>query len=160
MLTATITINTDEVIANTIFDEGMIEAGKDGLYAGGEEVLSYISEYPPISEANMVGPYPKRWYTRGIGPHWALKGGGFNFRKTSQIMADRWSIERRNDGSEVIVGNNATYAPFVHGADKQPLFHAKRGWRTDEQTVELMRPVVLEKVREFVKKYLETKGTK
>jgi len=157
MITVKLTINADEVIANTVFDPGMITAAYDGLYSGGEHVMEVVSEYPPVSEANTPGPYPNKWYVRGTGPHWALKGGGFHFRKTSEQLNKRWTIDTTDDGATVVIGNNASYAPDVHSLELQPAFHADRGWKTAEAVIESERPIVIEKIKETIGAYLESR---
>lgn len=148
-----ITFNLEEVIGDLTKDMELIaDAAKDGLYAGGSELMDSISEYPPTSEANESGPYPKKWYVRGIGSHWALKKGGFHFSKNSQQLNKRWAIEKQDKGSTVVIGNNATYAPFVHDKDHQAPFHGQRGWKTAQDVIDDGgRDIVIRNIRDFVK---------
>lgn len=139
--------------------ESIASAARDGLFAGGKEVMDIISWYPPTSEANEPGPYPKKWYVRGVGSHWALKGGGFNFRRNSQQLNKRWAIKQLDDGNTVVIGNNATYAPYVHDQTMQPAFHSRRGWRTAQEVLtEQGREIVIENIRNFVKAELDRRN--
>ncbi len=96
-----------------------------------EQVKGFIAPYAPASEANMPN---HRWYERGFGPRWRLKGGRIGGRKTSEILEDSWEVERKGFNAEV--GSRASYAPVVHSAREQAGFHADRGWVTDEQAVD------------------------
>lgn len=98
------------------------------------EVQGTIAPYPPASEANSPGNANGRWYERGYGPKWLTKAG-VHGRKTSQMLGRRWVI-KAHGGMGWAVGNTATYSPFVHSAEKQARFHAKRRWVTDQQTIE------------------------
>jgi hypothetical protein len=125
---ASISINLQDIerIARKL---DLLPAFVAGVQAGGVHVKSVIDVYPPSTDANSPGPYPKRWYERGYGPKWALKAGGVHGRKSSETLGRRWTIVAYNDGLSCKVGNNATYARFVHDLDRQPFFHAARGWK-------------------------------
>jgi len=110
-----------------------IRAGLQGIAA---EVQGTIAPYPPASEANSPGNANGRWYERGYGPKWLTKAG-VHGRKTSQMLGRRWAI-KPHGGMGWTVGNTATYSPFVHSAEKQARFHAKRRWVTDAQAVEVV----------------------
>lgn len=83
---------------------------------------------------NAVAPYPpaptytgrKRWYERGYGNRWRRKDGSVGGRKISQFLNRSWYSEPRGQ-AEVVVGNKATYAPWVHGS-KQTKVNEKYGW--------------------------------
>lgn len=93
------------------------------------EVQGEIAPYPPSTIANSPGNPTGRWYERGYGPKWRTKAG-VHGRKTSQTLGRRWAVRQRGMGA--VVGNAASYAPYVHNKPKQAGFHAQRGWQTDE----------------------------
>lgn len=134
----------------------LLPAFKAGVLAGAGHVKKVIAVYPPQTDGNMPGPYPKRWYVRGYGPHWALKGGGINREKTSEQLGQRWTYRPTNDGLSAVVGNNASYAEEVQGAQKQKAVHARHGWLTDEtvaeQEADNVRDLVSESIREEIKR--------
>jgi hypothetical protein len=52
-------------------------------------------------------------------------------------LGRRWTtnVERKSDGLVGKVGNNTPYGPWVQSAQFQTRFHARTGWRTDEQFI-------------------------
>lgn len=97
--------------------------------------LDWISVYPPESAANQPKPYPGRWYQRGFGSKWALKGGGSNGRQTSEHLGDNWAVADQGAIGATIT-NTTSYAAVVQSAAKQPEYHRRHGWRTDRSLVE------------------------
>jgi hypothetical protein len=83
---------------------------------------------------NVIAPYPpaptyqnrKRWYERGYGNRWRRKDGSIGGRKTSQFLNRSWYSEPR-DSVTVVLGNRATYAPWVHGT-RQTKVNQEYGW--------------------------------
>ena len=55
-------------------------------------------------------------------------------RKTSETLGRRWGVERRGTIGAVL-GNIATYSPYVHDEEKQAKYHGRRGWVTDEKAI-------------------------
>jgi len=86
---------------------------RGALTAAASDVKSWIAEYPRATAANEPGPHPSRWYERGYGSRWTLAGGGIGGRQTSETLGRRWTTRIASDGRSAIVGNNASYAPFV-----------------------------------------------
>ena len=105
---------------------------KGGIKAAALHVKGKIAKYPPGSDANESGPYPKRWYVRGQGQFWSRVDGTFGVRKTSEDLGQKWTIKTRDDGLTAIVGNNVSYGPFVQDEERQASFHKKRGWKTTQ----------------------------
>jgi hypothetical protein len=128
----------------------VLPAFKDGIKAGAIYVKGVIAEYPPMSSGNMPGAYPKKWYVRGKGPHWALKGGGIHFRRTSEVLGKRWTHKIFNDGLSAVVGNNASYAPYVQSREHQPPWHKAHGWNTAENVVETENDEVIKRIQMFI----------
>jgi hypothetical protein len=122
--------------------------------AGGLHLKAVLAKYPPSTDANAPGPYPKHWYERGKGPRWALAGGGINGRDSSETLGRKWNVRQENQGTRTIVGNNANYGPFVQSKEKQTGFHAERGWLTVEEVSQKEGPAVLKFFIEQVKKIL------
>lgn len=83
--------------------------------------------YPPESEANAP---PPPYYRRGIGTQYASGNRG-----ESERLSSRWQKRISATALELvgILENTVTYAPFVHGIQRQAGFHAGRGWRTVAQ---------------------------
>jgi len=91
-----------------------------------------------ISSYSRVAPPAVPTYRRGYGP---VNSAGRVTRYTSEKFSQRWTSEVRTtaDGSlEGVVGNNATYGPYVMaavGEPQQAYMHRGR-WRTDQQVLD------------------------
>lgn len=94
-----------------------------------------------------------RWYERGYGTRWYSRGK-LQGRRTSQTLGRRWTISERNQGFTQVVGNNASYGPFVHSHERQAWFHRRRGWKTDEQVIEEESDTIVEFVEAEIRKVL------
>jgi hypothetical protein len=132
---------------------------KDGLKAGGVYVEGIMKTYPPDSEANRSKPHPGRWYERGYGPRWYNADGGLMGRKTSERLGDRWTSVTQDEGLTVVIGNNATYAPYVHDDDLRPSYHAARGWPAAQDVVRDENEHVTNMISEFIQAGLEGRST-
>ena len=152
---ASITINLQDIerIARKL---DLLPAFVAGVQAGGVHIKSVMDVYPPSTDANVPGPYPKRWYERGYGPKWALKAGGVHGRKASETLGRRWTIVAYNNGLSCRVGNNATYARPVHDKDRSPSIFARRGWRLIQDVAQdeagAVRDIVAGSIRAEIKK--------
>ncbi len=96
----------------------------------GEQARAYISPYP----AQPAPANPDRWYKRGWGSQYRRKDGTVGGQKSSEQLGQRWAV--RTQGRGAIVGNTASYAAFVHSAEKQASVHDRSGWKTDKETIE------------------------
>ena len=95
----------------------------------GELVRGEIAPYPPAPP-----PSAPSWYERGYGTKYQRKDGRITGRKRSEMLGRRWAVTARGNGA--LVTNSASYAPFVHDAEKQNRVHAARGWVTDRQAID------------------------
>ena len=127
---------------------------KAGIKAGGLHIKGKIAKYPPATAANFPGPYPKRWYQRGWGSKYARLSGGVGGRMTSETLRAKWTIQSRDAGMSVVIGNNVTYSVFVQSAEKQAAFHKRHGWKTDKQVVEKEGPKVKELIARAIRRSL------
>lgn len=123
------------------------------LEAGANHLEGVVKEYAPKSEANKPGGPGSRWYQRGFGPRWARKDGTWGGRKTSEVLRSRWAVQSKNHGLTWIIGNNATYAKYVHG-EEQAHFHKDRGWKTIFDVVKQESDTVLNFVKDRVDRIL------
>ena len=133
---------------------GQLQGAKRGLKSGALHVKGKISEYPPSTTANSPGNPTGRWYERGWGPRWSRKDGSWGGRKTSETLSKRWTTAERNAGLTQIIGNNASYAPYVHDAEEQAKIHGARGWKTDEEVLREEGKQVLQFIQNEVEKEL------
>lgn len=99
------------------------------------EVEDKIAPYPPATEANSPSNPTGRWYERGFGPRWSRKDGTIGGSKTSQMLGRQWMIRKIGQAAHA-VANRVTYAPYVHAADQQAMFHARRHWVTDMMAIQ------------------------
>ena len=131
-----------------------MRGAKRGLKAGALHVKGKIDEYPPSTSANTPGNPTGRWYERGWGSRYKRLDGVVTGRKTSETLGRKWTTAERAGGFQQIIGNNASYAPFVHDAEEQAKFHGDRGWKTDEQVLDEEGDEVLEFIQREVEKEL------
>jgi hypothetical protein len=153
-MTSQITIKGLDKLQGKIDDITSLRAIQAGIKAGALHVKGKIAQYPPASDANVAGPYPKRWYQRGYGPRWARKSGGVGGRKTSETLGRKWTISQSYSEVSWAVGNNVSYGPFVQGAKEQAAFHKTRGWKDTDQVAEEERERVVGFVKEHIDKIL------
>lgn len=97
------------------------------------EIQGKIAPYPRSTSANSPAGPGSRWYERGYGPRWMRKDGGVGGRKTSETLGRRWGITSHR--TSATLSNKASYAVYVHGAEKQARFHSRRGWKTDKWAI-------------------------
>lgn len=92
-----------------------------------------IAKYPPATSANSPpGNNGYSWYERGFGTR-TITGLAF---PTSETLGRRWTTEVSDGGRKGVVGNNASYGPYVQSAEKQAAFHGRNGWKTDATVAE------------------------
>ena len=108
----------------------VIPAIKRGVKAGTQHVEGKAKVYAPSSAANAPKQYPGQWYERGWGVKWALNGGGWHGRKTSENLMAKWTIDFDRGGLRGTVGNNTSYGPYVQDEKKQASALKIIGWRT------------------------------
>lgn len=113
------------------------------IKAAAAHVKGKADDYPPSTIANSPDNPTGRWYERGYGPKWQTRSG-VHGRKTSETLGRRWAIKIEDHGLTAIIGNNVSYAPFVHSREEQAGFHKDRGWKTVEDVAEEETPVVLD----------------
>lgn len=126
--------------------------------AAAVHVMGKIKPYPPATEANMPrtevtedgGTRILPWYERGYGVRY-IGGGG---RPVSEQLGQRWTVRSLAGGLGAVISNNASYAVFVHSAEKQARFHGARGWKTDKQVLESERDFVAKKLQVGIRREL------
>ena len=123
---------------------------RPALEAGARDLYGYISPYPAYRAEATGG---KSWYQRGYGQRWRRKDGSIGGRATSEQLGQRWTT--RIGLTTAIIGNNASYAPYVHDSKMQARFHGARGWRTDKQGIDARKDVILDMVKKQVDRLLE-----
>lgn len=128
-------------------------------------VKDWIAEYPLATEANQPRGFNSyysladrrainRWYERGYGPRWARKDGSVGGSRTSETLGRRWTTRVEDNGMRGVVGNNASYAPWVQDAERQATFHAARGWRTVQDAVQAKRGEVVRLLQNAVNRIM------
>ena len=132
----------------------VMPAFKDGMFAAGVYLKGVISEYPSSSSANQPKPYPGKWYERGFGTRYITKTGIMRGKRTSQTLGKRWSVKKSNAGMTVTVGNNASYAKWVQGANTQAKFHKARNWKTTADVATKESKKALQIIKDFITAHL------
>lgn len=137
---------------NRLEKAGDMGALKGTMQTATEMLRDEIAPYPKASDANS--PTQGRWYERGYGPRWRRIDGSVGGRRTSKTLGRRWTTKVTADGKEGQVGNNASYAPFVHHKPKQASFHKRRGWVSDEDAIKKAKPGILQLFKEAIERAL------
>ena len=98
------------------------------------EIQQALQEYPPAR--------PNSTYVRG--------GPG------SEKLGSRWThrIYTQPDGIYGVVGNNASYAPYVQNFKFQAKIH-KRRWITDKEAMTKYLPGIVEDFQRVIRRALE-----
>ncbi|MHC4725511.1 MAG: HK97 gp10 family phage protein [Planctomycetota bacterium] len=150
---ATKTIKGMDELVRKLDTFAKLKGAKRGLKAGAEHIEGVMKEYAPKSQANVPKAHG-RWYERGWGSKYRRLDGRVTGKKTSEVLRARWSTRSRNAGLTRVVGNNASYAKYVHDAEEQAGFHGDRGWKTDEQVLKSEGDEVLQFIQREVEKEL------
>ena len=102
-------------------------------------VQSKMAVYPPETEGNRPGPYPKRWYQRQFGSRYAKKGGGApGGQNTSERLQKSWRtdiikpLEAHVFTKSPQTGGEVSYVDLVQSEENQAAVHKEHGWQTDE----------------------------
>lgn len=135
---------------------GAVPGIKSGVKAATVHISGVVKKYPPATLANQPKLYTKgswnTWYERGWGSKWALAGGSWHGRKSSEQLQQRWATRFENDGLTGVVGNSASYAPYVMGErDVQATALKRIGWKSIEDIAEEERDTV----RDFIKQHID-----
>jgi len=134
---------------------------KAGIKGATEHVKGKAATYPPQTMANKPRTYKTGagfdnfWYQRGWGQKWALSGGGWHGRKSSEVLAKRWSTKYKNGGLTGIVGNNASYAVYVQGTNETQVKALKNiGWKGIDTIAEEEKDTVTKFIQDKVDRAL------
>ena len=94
--------------------------------------------------SNKPGPshQPVKWPSRKAQAwyHWARKRDGLDLKYNrnsdpwSQKSSVSWGIRQTQGGA--VLGNPATYAPYVYSHENQTEQHALTGWLTDKEAAD------------------------
>lgn len=124
---------------------------RDGIAAAAVNLKGKIAEYPPAG--SFAGRYNLKThkkmghYMRGLG--WVSATGRLS--KSSEGLSTRWAVNFENDGLRAVIGNNASYGPWVQDRYSQTTIHRARGWKTVQDVSEQEA----ERVSAMLKNYLE-----
>ena len=132
-------------MANQAYMEGAMTAAVTIIHTD-------IAQYPDATEAN--NPANKRWYERGYGSRYRRKDGSIGGKRTSQTLGRRWTKAVQNRGTRGVVGNNATYAPYVQDAERQAAAHTAHGWDTIQAVVGRQKGRVVQLLQAAIHKVL------
>jgi phage gpG-like protein len=136
---------------------------RQAITNGASDVRRVVSTYPSATEANEPpNPPPGTYYKRGTGSIYVYAGakvrtrkgkkrvakGGERVVKPSEMLNRRWSTQYTFTANEAtaVIGNSASYAPFVHDETKQARFHGARGWQTAQGVVRQLGPRIVKDV--------------
>lgn len=139
-MTISLTINDRELrdLAESFATLDMGPVIRRVVPLAGKMVQTGMAVYPPETDANKPGPYPKRWYQRHHGPRYALKAGGVGGQNTSERLQKAWRTdivkptEAHVFTKSTQTGGEVSYVEHVQSAEAQTKVHKEHGWHTDE----------------------------
>lgn len=112
---------------------------RPAIAEAGAHIKSAIATYPTRQLGRKQPPKTMRQFIFLVN---AFREGliDFPYRRGqspgSEALGRKWTVEFRDEGKTAIVGNNASYARFMHDPDEQSHFHAEGGWKTTRQIAE------------------------
>lgn len=136
-MTSSITIKGVDAVLRKIDKIESPKLRRDALQVGLNVAHEIISEYPP-----QAAPSSKRGkYIRGKG--WQTASGKQYY--TSQDLGAKWNTRVTNDKG--ILGNAASYAPYVQGSRRtkpgQARLHDRNNWKSID---DLEKPPHIDKI--------------
>ena len=101
----------------------------------GEELRDVLMRQPPPPS------YPLRWASKKQRAwyFWMRKDKGYPIEydrmqdPQSEDILHKWNVARKPGGA--ILGNSATYSPYVQSDEYQTEMHKRTGWITDDSAV-------------------------
>lgn len=112
---------------------------RPAIAEGAAHIKSVIAVYPPRQLGRKQPPKTLRQRLFLI---WAFATGvlDFPYRRGrspgSEALGRRWTIQFRDNGKTAVVGNNASYARYMHDPADQSYFHKEGGWKTSRQVAD------------------------
>lgn len=111
------------------------EPFKAGLKAMGGFLRGRMSVYPPTDGNRPPQPFVSERQRRYFFA--ALRDGRIKMPyRRSGNLAKRWGQAEADGGLTQIVGNDASYAPFVVGMQSQSSYMRSLGWKSTADVVE------------------------
>jgi hypothetical protein len=115
---------------------GLKVVGERAGYKVGLELQHKLQKKPGPSHqpVRWASKKQRAWY------HWARKKDGLDLKYKrnvdpwSQKSSVSWAVQKTDGGA--IVGNPATYAPWIYSHEYQQPMHAATGWTTDKQAAD------------------------
>ena len=77
---------------------------------------------------------------------------GMDIEALIAALAAPGALPMAGDGLTQVVGNNASYGPYVQGDEDQAAFHTARGWQTVGQVAEAEAETVTQFVADQIEK--------
>ena len=105
-------------------------------------VQSRMAVYPPETDANKPGPYPKKWYQRHFGPRYTKKDGSIGGQDTSERLQKAWRTDLVKPAEAHVftkspqTGGEVSYVEHVQSYENQTNVHKEHGWQTDRAVAE------------------------
>ena len=139
-----------------------MKAVKAALQNAGTHVKGEMARYPQRKHITIqqVGGWAsekqRRWFFA------ALRSGEIDvpYRRGqspgTEDLGQRWTVTTKDGGLTVVVGNNASYALYVQGDDKQSQMMKLIGWKTDKQVVEKEKDKMTGYLEKAIKKILDS----
>jgi hypothetical protein len=124
----------------------LLRGFRRGLAAAAVHLKGKFSEYPPKKRPTRASVYGRTFQSiaqrkavmaklREEGPYVRGLSG------SSETFGRRWAVSERRGGLEQVIGNNASYAPYLVG-ERQSLYMKAVGWEKLSTKADRERPVL------------------
>ena len=161
-MTARIVIKGLDELAVKFDKIGQLDGVKAAMKNAGDHLKGEISIYPGRKHVTIqsMGGWKSDKQRRFFFA--ALRSGDIQvpYRRGqspgSEDLGQRWTVATRKQGLEVIVGNNASYGPFVQSHDGQSKMMKVIGWKTDQQVLDENKGKVVEYIRDAIVKIINS----
>ena len=132
------------------------------LEAGAVYLAGKVATYPPVRRLTRKSVYGQTFQSdkQRFAFFGKLKRGEIQVPYTrgsspgSETLGKKWTIAATSQ-TEVVIGNNVSYAPFVQSQQYQSMYMRAVGWQTAEDVVARESETVIHKVEDEIAKRLK-----
>lgn len=133
-----------------------LEPIKRAVKDAGTHVREKVSKYPPRKYVSIqdIGGWASDRQRRFF--FWALRTGRIEvpYRRGqspgSEDLGQSWAVKTEKQGMSAVIGNDASYGPFVQDKSRQSRMHKAIGWKTAQDVADEEEDTVLKLIQQAV----------